>query len=134
MTRHSLLFGAGAVLAAAAVVLLVVQPDAAPARAIDGATVFANKGCATCHDGPDSVAPIAVGPSLDGAAVWAADRMDGVTADDYVRQSIDEPGAFLSPAWSGGGESGAASPMPVLALDDDELDAVVSYLLADEPG
>lgn len=41
-------------------------------------------------------------------------------------QSIREPGAFISPAWVGGGPTTA---MPQLGLSEAEIAAVVDYLL-----
>ena len=60
--------------------------------------LFQGKGCAMCHDGPDSVAPVAVGPPLDDVASFAGSRIDGTSAADYVRLSIVAPQSFISPA------------------------------------
>ncbi len=92
----------------------------------DGAQLFRAKGCATCHDGPDSTAAFDEFPSLADASGWASDRRAGVSAAGYVAQSIREPGAFISPAWVGGGQTTA---MPQLGLTEAEIAAVVDYLL-----
>jgi mono/diheme cytochrome c family protein len=104
------------------------QPVAATA-APDGARVFAAKGCASCHVGPEGGnRPIPDFPSLAVASEWAGERRPGLTAEDYIRQSIREPDTFISPAYDGGFNSDG-SPMPQLDLTDAEVDAVVAYLL-----
>jgi mono/diheme cytochrome c family protein len=92
----------------------------------DGAQLFRAKGCATCHDGPDSTAQFVDFPSLADAPSWAGGRRAGMSAAEYIAQSIREPGAFISPAWVGGGPTTA---MPQLGLSEAEIAAVVDYLL-----
>jgi mono/diheme cytochrome c family protein len=92
----------------------------------DGAQLFRAKGCASCHDGPDSTAQSVDFPSLADAPSWAGDRRTGMSAAAYIAQSIREPGAFISPAWVGGGPTTA---MPQLGLTEAEIDAIVGYLL-----
>lgn len=130
MNRQWLLATGGIVLAGAAIGLTLARPGVTPPPlAVDGAAVFINSGCATCHDGPDSTAAIAVAPSLAGASTWAGTRVEGLTADEYLRQSVLAPDAVRAPGWAG--PNGPMSGMPVLALGPAELDAVVAYLLAD---
>jgi mono/diheme cytochrome c family protein len=95
----------------------------------DGAQLFRAKGCASCHDGPDSTAQFVDFPSLADAPSWAGDRRTGMSAAEYVTQSIREPGAFISPAWVGGGPTTA---MPQLGLTQAEIAAVVDYLLVSD--
>jgi mono/diheme cytochrome c family protein len=92
----------------------------------DGAQLFRAKGCATCHDGPDGHAGFDEFPSLADAPSWAGDRREGLSAEQYIAQSIREPGAFVSPAWVGGGP---VTAMPLLRLDEAEIAAIVDYLL-----
>ena len=93
---------------------------------IDGSAVFRAKGCGGCHAAPGWKPEHSMGyPDLRDAASWAKDRRPGVSARDYLIQSIRFPDAFLSPAYTGGGHS----PMPTLQLSARELDAVVDYLL-----
>lgn len=96
--------------------------------AVDGAALFRAKGCAACHDGPDSTAAVGGLPSLREAAEWAGDRRPATTAEAYLTESIADPSAFISPAFAGG--VGATDRMPDLAVTDDEIDALVDYLLA----
>jgi mono/diheme cytochrome c family protein len=104
------------------------EPSALPADDFgDGAQLFRAKGCAACHDGPDSTSRFVDFPSLADAPSWAGDRRSGLTAQEYVAESIREPNAFISPAWIGGGPTTA---MPDLGLTEAEITAIVDYLLA----
>ena len=67
-------------------------------------------------------------PSLANARSWAGERRDGMTAAQYVTESISDPSAFISPAWVSGGPTTA---MPDLGLTATEIAAVVAYLLDD---
>ena len=127
--RPFVLLAAGALAAGAG--LLTVDRDGATSRssAPDGAALFQGKGCAMCHDGPDSVAPVAVGPPLDDVASFAGSRIGGTSAADYVRLSIVAPQSFISPA-----APVRDVQMPTLPVAADELDALVAYLLATRDG
>jgi len=100
---------------------------AAPPPIADGAVLFRAKGCASCHDGPDSTARMDGFPSLAHAPEWAGTRRGGMSAEDYVAESIRSPSAFFSPAWSGDG--GPTRGMPDLGLTQVEIDALVDYVL-----
>jgi mono/diheme cytochrome c family protein len=107
----------------------VVQSPTAAEPNLDGAQLFRAKGCATCHTGPDSTALGSGFPSLADAPQWAADRRAGVTARDYLIESIAAPSVFTSPAYRGG--TGPTTQMPQLQLTADEIDALVDYLLGE---
>ena len=120
---------AAAVAAALSLVAAAARPDAGDeAVALDGASLFTAKGCATCHDGPGDASTIGIGPSLVGASSWAGKRIDGVSAEDYLEQSMRSPSAFISPAYRPDG--GPNTGMPLLQLSDREIAALVDYLLA----
>jgi len=95
--------------------------------ALDGAALFRAKGCSTCHNGPESHSLIDGFPSLVDVASFAGSRKPGYTAQEYVAESIKEPGAFFSPAFQGG--VGPTTHMPTLDVSDAEVDALVAYLL-----
>lgn len=99
-------------------------PSLTDAAALDGAGLFQAKGCANCHDGPSSTARPGGAPSLRRAADWAGGRRPGMTAEEYVAESITDPAAFVSPAYAGG-----VPWMPTLTVTQDEIDALVAYLL-----
>jgi cytochrome c551/c552 len=104
------------------------DPPAATARVqLDGASLFRAKGCASCHDGPDTRSFIDGFPNLTNVASFAGSRVSGMSAEDYVAESIKQPGAFISPAFQGG--VGPAAFMPMLDVSGAEVDALVAYLL-----
>ena len=132
MSRSGRLFAVASLLAAfGSVVAWQREPEStAAATSDDGAALFQAKGCAACHDGPDSSAPTgATFPSLADVSTWAGERRPGLSAEQYLTESIREPGAFLSPVFSPGG-GGPTTAMPALELTDAEVDAIVEYLLA----
>jgi mono/diheme cytochrome c family protein len=53
-------------------------------------------GCGACHTIDGDSAGV-VGPNLTNIATVAATRVDGLTAEEYIRQSILEPNAYLVP-------------------------------------
>ncbi|MEW5938421.1 MAG: cytochrome b N-terminal domain-containing protein [Chloroflexota bacterium] len=64
------------------------------------ASTGTNAGCRICHSlDPDVVI---VGPSLAGVATRAETRVPGLTAEQYLRQSILEPNAFVVPGFPAG--------------------------------
>ena len=126
MTRRRVLAVVGLVLALAGLTVALVGPgrgSRAATPALAGPALFAAKGCASCHDGPDSMSPIGAGPPLSNAPAWAGTRRPGFDAAAYLAESMRDPGAFVSPAHTG------QAVMPVLTLDDDEIDRLVAYLL-----
>lgn len=101
--------------------------SSAAAAGLDGALLFRAKGCSTCHDGPETQALIDGFPSLVDVASFAGSRRPGYSPQEYVAESIKEPGAFFSPAFHGG--VGPTTQMPTLDVSDAEVDALVAYLL-----
>jgi mono/diheme cytochrome c family protein len=93
---------------------------------VDGSALFMAKGCATCHDGPDRPALISLAPSLADVAAWAGSRRPGMSAEEYVRESITSPGSFVSPEFN---PTGPIAAMPGIAVSPAEVDALVEYLL-----
>jgi mono/diheme cytochrome c family protein len=124
VTRAAWLAGISALAISAAVVVWAESSSGSPAPTVSGATLFQAKGCAGCHIGPDSRPDHTNVPSLAGALRWAGTRREGLDGRAYIAESIRTPGAFISPAFLGGGP-----PMPDLGLSDQEIDALVDYLL-----
>jgi mono/diheme cytochrome c family protein len=104
---------------------LAAAPSSAP---LDGASLFRAKGCASCHTGPDSAAGVSEFPNLSDAESWASTRVPGMSASEYITQSIRDPIAVISPQFTSG--IGPTTGMPTLALSDAEVAALVEYLLA----
>ena len=130
MTRRGVASALGAVLAVIGSWIGWRDDGSEPGRAapaLDGATLFQAKGCATCHSGPASTASMGEFPALADAASWAGSRRPGVAAEAYLDESIREPWAFISPDFQSSG--GPTTAMPQLGLSDAERDAVVAFLL-----
>jgi cytochrome c oxidase subunit II len=133
VTKTGVAAAIGAVVLAAATFVgwdTVSTPSSAPVStsALDGAALFQAKGCATCHTGPDSQALFVEFPNLSDAPSFASDRRSGMTAEEYLTESIRVPNAFISPVFR---PNGPTASMPTLNLSDAEVVALVSYLLAD---
>ena len=92
----------------------------------NGGAVFMKATCQACHkistlDG----AVGALGPALDGIGARAASRVDGLSAEAYIRQSIEQPDAYKV--------DGYAVPMTAglnKNLTETEYNDLVAYLLA----
>jgi cytochrome c551/c552 len=132
MSRAAGLAAAAAIVAAAASVVSwqttsTVNAGTDRTPATDGAALFRAKGCASCHDGPDTNTQFVDFPSLRNAPEWAGNRRPGMSAAEYLAESIRTPSVFISPAFTGSG--GPTSRMPDLAVTDAEVDALVAHLL-----
>lgn len=82
-----------------------------------GQVAFATN-CAACHNIDDQML---VGPGLGGVATKAGNRVPGQSADDYLLNSIKNPGDFLVD-----GYSPIMPAFPQLSASD--LDNLVAYL------
>ena len=80
-------------------------------------------GCVTCH----SLEPgkILVGPSLAGVASRAKDRIPGKSADEYLRECITTPNAYIVEGFS----SGVMYQNFSVVLAKEEISNLVAYLL-----
>jgi len=88
-----------------------------------GGQVYRVLGCASCHEGNLFNLFRPVGPPLDHAGRVAAERVPGLSADDYLRQSVAEPGAYLVPGYPDSMPRGLAKD-----LSPADLAALVAYL------
>ena len=89
---------------------------------VDGKTVFADAGCGGCHTFTPAGTNGAVGPNLDKLAADA--KKAGKPVEEFVRQSVVDPGAYVAPGFQDG-------LMPTTfgdSLSKEEIDALVSYL------
>jgi ferredoxin/mono/diheme cytochrome c family protein len=96
-----------------------------PPTVADGRHIFTSRtgGCSVCHSvdrGDDGV-----GPSLHGVASVAGSRVEGLTAEQYLRQSILLPDQYVVDGWP----SGQMLPIYRERLTPEQLDAVIAYLL-----
>lgn len=85
-----------------------------------GRDITRTNGCAACHGrtGEGGPGPAFVG--LFGSTVEFDDGTTAVADEEYIRQSILEPGARVV--------AGFGFPMPENDLSDDEIESVVAYI------
>ncbi len=90
----------------------------------DGQGIFISRGCGGCHtiEGVPGAVGI-IGPGLDGVATRAETRMAGLSAEEYIRQSVEQPEAFVIE-----GYDNVMQPLRGM-MTDDEFDILVEYLL-----
>lgn len=121
-----------------------VEPTAAPAAAeaapVAGgvpsaetvAPIFTKGTCVACHVIPNIPGAVGViGPDLTQIGAAGATRIPGYTAEQYIRESILNPNAFIAPECP----TGACLPGVMLQnladiLTPEEIDLVVAYLAA----
>ena len=94
-----------------------------------GAQIFAQgqadaPACSTCHHTVQSQSGFSVGPTLAGIAERARTRVAGMTAAEYVRQSILEPHRHVAP-----GYRNMMYPDYRQSLSDQDVWDLVAYLL-----
>lgn len=89
-----------------------------------GREIMEGKGlCFTCHTVGRSGALRF--PDLDGIGARAGERIAGLSAVDYLAQSLYEPDAFIVPGFNPG------MPLinkPPVGLTDEQIKAVIAYL------
>jgi len=87
-----------------------------------GTQVYREKNCAACHrigsDGGTS------GPPLTHIATVAETRTPGLAAEDYIRESITDPGAYVVPGYPDTMPRGLDRSM-----SRDDFDDLVLFLL-----
>lgn len=87
-----------------------------------GTQVYREKNCAICHQiGSDGGT---AGPPLTHVGTVAATRTPGMSAEDHIRESILDPGAYIVP--------GSPDTMPrglARGLSQEDFDDLVRYLL-----
>jgi mono/diheme cytochrome c family protein len=93
------------------------------AQAKSGEQIFTAAGCAGCHVFAPAGSNGTIGPSLDDLASAAGDREPGTSAEDYIRESLTAPDAFLAEGF------GNAMPSYEGRLTDEQIQALVDYLL-----
>ena len=114
------------VLACIALSLLVLACAPAPPAAdpvARGRQVYRSLGCANCHE--PNLFGQRLGPPLDHFGTAAATRRPGLSADEYIRQSILDPGAYVVPGYQD------SMPRDLgRDLSPTDLDGLVAYLLS----
>lgn len=102
-----------------------VAQDISTGEMVDlGQQIFNGKGlCNTCHTIGSSGALRF--PDLAGIATRAAERQPGMDALTYIAESLYRPEAYIVPGFNPGMP---AIDKPPVALSDDEIKLVISYL------
>jgi cytochrome c oxidase subunit 4 len=91
---------------------------------VTGAEVFINKGCGGCHIVEGMAGAVGVvGPGLNGLLDRASQRLVGYTSQEYIRESIENPSAYVV--------EGFAAVMPELRgqMTNEEFEALVEFLI-----
>jgi len=94
-----------------------------PNASVAGAAVFKNNGCGACHTLTAAGVSANVGPDLDKLSQYA--QQAGRPLEDFVRQSIVDPNAYIQPHYH-------PNVMPQTfgkSLSKQELDGLVRYLV-----
>jgi mono/diheme cytochrome c family protein len=108
---------------------LIITACGGGEEATNGEELFAQSvigsqaGCRTCHSLEPGVT--LVGPSMAGIGGLAETRVPDMSADEYLRQSILEPDAYVV-------EGFPAGTMPKVwgdVLTEEQVDQLVDYLL-----
>src|SRR5438105_4543170 len=86
-----------------------------------GKTVFANNGCGACHTYAPAGSQGKVGPDLDKLPAYA--KQAGKPLQDFVRESIVNPNAYIQPGYPRN-----VMPANFGQLPKAQLDALVSFL------
>lgn len=89
-----------------------------------GQAAFAEAGCVACHT-VSGVSTGIVGPVLDGLASRAGETVAGLSAEEYIRQSILEPNAYIVDGFTEGIMLGTFSE----TLGEEQIDSLVAFLL-----
>jgi mono/diheme cytochrome c family protein len=96
------------------------------AEATTGEQIFIAGGCGGCHELAKAGTNGNIGPSLDDLASVAGDMEPGTSAEEYVRQSIVDPDAFIVEGFQPG-----VMPSFQGRLNDRQVQALVDYLLGE---
>jgi len=83
-----------------------------------------NAGCATCHSLEEGI--ILIGPSLAGIGKTSSQRNPGKSAEEYIRESILKPNAFVLEGFPAGVMPGSYAE----DISEIELNLIVDFLLA----
>ena len=79
--------------------------------------------CGSCHSLEPGV--VLAGPSLAGVGTAAGGRVSGQSAEDYLRQSIVEPNAFLVEGFA----AGIMTQTYGTQLTEQQINDLVAYML-----
>jgi mono/diheme cytochrome c family protein len=93
-----------------------------------GQVVFSVAGCTACHT-ISGISTGTIGPALDDLATRAATRVAGLTAEEYIRQSMLDPNAYVVEGFA---DENGVSLMPqniAEELTEEQINDLVAFLL-----
>jgi mono/diheme cytochrome c family protein len=92
----------------------------------DGGGVIQGGGCQECHslDGSEKTVSIEIAPTWLGVSLRAGDRVPGLSADEYLRESIVDPAAYIVEGYSDLMPKGFR-----FLLSEEDIDNLVAFLL-----
>lgn len=104
--------------------------------AANGEQLFLSYGCTGCHGNLEDEASAVVGPWLGNISEVGAARVDGLTAEEYVYESILYPSNFIVPECPTGPCTGPPSAMPDnfplrMGANPQDLVDVMTYILGE---
>ena len=94
----------------------------------DGGGVFlSGNGCSECHslDGSEKIATSRA-PTFQGISGQAGDRVPGLSAEEYLRESIVDPAAYIVEGYSDFMPKGFR-----ILLSEEDIDNLVAFLLTE---
>ena len=105
---------------------------AAPAAASEGPrdpeVLFQTMTCVACHNRAEDQTPTnrgAVGPNMGNLAENAATRVEGLSAEEYIHQSIVEPNAYVVEGYP----SGIMPQTFAEQMSEEEINGLVAWLI-----
>jgi cytochrome c oxidase subunit 2 len=112
-------------------VLFPPEDPALRGRAILAAGTYP---CSACHVLDDLNWAGNVGPSLNNIGNRAADRVSGETAEEYLAHSMRMPAGYLVPGYNNLMPQFNAEPGQPNYMPEDDLNAIIAYLLTQQAG
>lgn len=113
----------------------VPLPVATP-RPIDGVEaeeIILNAGCGACHKIGDLGEAHKVGPDLTYIGLTAGERVPGMSAEEYIQQSILDPNAYLAPECPNTACLPGIMPQNFhLRLSEDQVETLVTFLMGQQ--
>ncbi len=108
-------------------------PEGDPAN---GEALFLSYGCTGCHGNMEDEASAAVGPWLGDITEVGATRVEGLSAEEYVYESILNSSAFIAPECPTGPCTGPPSAMPDnfplrMSENPQDLQDLMTYVLGE---
>ena len=127
-------FFVGGVLLATSVIIalmalfsvLLSAPTRVVAADATGSEIFVSKGCGACHT-LTGLSSGTVAPNLDNIGSISKNRVAGLTGQEYLRASIENPGAFIVEDFPN-----AMPPTIRETLTDKEFETLITFLESQE--